>query len=289
MIKYENGLLKFKKVEVPKLAVNIMSDLQESYRTYLEKTIYEDMKFLEEELRSYVGMENVGLEVRVGSLQKQTYMKTQVKNGKYYYPVLGTFTLNGLKVSPEWELLRIPFMDDYGKINVDGSSKVVLSVLRTAEDISYNMKSNMFNIAMPHANVRIYGSSKWIKMAYGRYRYPMYDILAAMLYKAGDNTKLSQIFTNTFLTNALHITEADALRSYGYVFAAFTDEDLEDGSNTKRQAKLGDVVSKFESIQYKLGNTRDALRDIIRQGKDNGYTFEKVTMDTTMVKQRVNN
>ena len=35
--------------------------------------------------------------------------------------------------------------------------------------------------------------------------------------------------------------------------------------------------------------TRDALRDIIRYGKDNGYTFEKITMDTTMVKQRVNN
>lgn len=35
--------------------------------------------------------------------------------------------------------------------------------------------------------------------------------------------------------------------------------------------------------------TRDALRDIIRYGKNNGYTFEKITMDTTMIKQKVNN
>ena len=35
--------------------------------------------------------------------------------------------------------------------------------------------------------------------------------------------------------------------------------------------------------------TRDALRDIILYGKDNGYTFEKITMNTTMVRQRVNN
>lgn len=35
--------------------------------------------------------------------------------------------------------------------------------------------------------------------------------------------------------------------------------------------------------------TRDALREIIRYGKDNGYTFEKITMDTEMVRQRVNN
>ena len=35
--------------------------------------------------------------------------------------------------------------------------------------------------------------------------------------------------------------------------------------------------------------TRDALRDIIRYGKNNGYSFDKITMSTTMVKQRVNN
>ena len=35
--------------------------------------------------------------------------------------------------------------------------------------------------------------------------------------------------------------------------------------------------------------TRDALRDIIRYGKNNGYIFEKITMDTPMVTQRVNN
>ncbi len=35
--------------------------------------------------------------------------------------------------------------------------------------------------------------------------------------------------------------------------------------------------------------TRDALRQIIKFGKENGYTFEKITMDTPMITQRVNN
>lgn len=35
--------------------------------------------------------------------------------------------------------------------------------------------------------------------------------------------------------------------------------------------------------------TRDALRNIIRYGKDNGYTFEAITMGTEMITQRVNN
>lgn len=35
--------------------------------------------------------------------------------------------------------------------------------------------------------------------------------------------------------------------------------------------------------------TRDAIRDIIRYGKENGYTFERIDMDTHMVRQRINN
>ena len=35
--------------------------------------------------------------------------------------------------------------------------------------------------------------------------------------------------------------------------------------------------------------TRDALRDIIKYGKDNGYSFEAITNDTEMLTQRVNN
>ena len=35
--------------------------------------------------------------------------------------------------------------------------------------------------------------------------------------------------------------------------------------------------------------TRDALRDIIHYGKNNGYTFSKITMDTYMVRHGINN
>lgn len=35
--------------------------------------------------------------------------------------------------------------------------------------------------------------------------------------------------------------------------------------------------------------TRDALRSIIKYGKDNGYSFEKITNSTEMITQRVNN
>ena len=36
-------------------------------------------------------------------------------------------------------------------------------------------------------------------------------------------------------------------------------------------------------------HTKDALRSIIRYGKNNGYTFEKITMSTPMITHHVNN
>lgn len=267
MFKYENGILKIQKVEAPNLGINIMNDLQESYRTYITKTILEDMQYLSEELQSYIGMEDVGLVVRVGNLHSQTFMKTQTKNGKHFYPVLGYFTRNGLKVTPEWEILRIPYMDDYGKINVDGASKVVLSVLRAAEDVSYNMKDNMFNIAMPYANVRIFGSSKWIKMAYGKYRYHMHDVIAAMLWAAEDKTRLHEIFTNTFLINAMDL---NPVVNYQYVY-----ENMINSTRKSTTAANSDLISRLKSTQYKLGATRTALNETLTLDRAVGQTLSR--------------
>lgn len=42
----------------------------------------------------------------------------------------------------------------------------------------------------------------------------------------------------------------------------------------------------MHDIKYQ---TRDAIRDIIRYGKENGYTFDRIDMDTYMVRQKINN
>ena len=93
MFKFENGALRIPKVDVPKLDVNIMCDLQQSYRNYIEKTIYNDMRFLEETIRGAQNCENYSLSVQVKPIEKQTFGKTQVAQGKYYYPVIGTFSI----------------------------------------------------------------------------------------------------------------------------------------------------------------------------------------------------
>lgn len=84
-------------------------------------------------------------------------------------------------------------------------------------------------------------------------------------------------------------------RGYKYYDWNISSGDAAGGSPTPTQIRNNVVNSlRKDRINMVLMHdiktyTRDALRDIIKFGKDNGYTFEKITMDTTMVKQRVNN
>ena len=68
------------------------------------------------------------------------------------------------------------------------------------------------------------------------------------------------------------------------------------GSTTEASGVYNNVVSSLRKDRVNMvlmhdikTYTRDALRDIIRYGKNNGYTFEKITMGTEMITQRVNN
>ena len=68
------------------------------------------------------------------------------------------------------------------------------------------------------------------------------------------------------------------------------------GGTTDPQGVYNNVVSNLRKDRANMilmhdikPYTRDALRQIIKFGKENGYTFEKITMDTPMITQNVNN
>lgn len=258
MFKYEKGVLVIKKVDVPKLDINIMSDLQQSYRTYLEKTVYQDMRFLEETIQSVQNCENFTLDVQVKPIERQTYTRTQVSQGKYYYPVVGTFKINGLAVGRDVEILRIPYMDDYGKINVDGNSKIVLSVLRSSEDISYTLKTNTLNISMPYANIRVVDTKRGIKVIYGKNKFDIDKLTAAMLAELGDETNLRDVFTNTHLINVMSVSPNTMNR---YALAYMTSQ--------------SDILKKYKGEQYRLGKTREALNEALSLDRAAGCVLSR--------------
>lgn len=258
MLKWDNGLLTIQKIEVPKINMNVMQPLQESYLKFLSDTIYKDMRFLVDELRNIQGLEKIDLDVRVGSLVRQTFTRTQVNRGRYYYPVTGTFMLDGKKIGHDMELLRIPYMDDYGKINVMGTNKVVLSVQRSSEDISYSIKENLFNISMPYANIRIYANKKAVKLSYGSMKIPMEDVISAMLHEIGSTENVNSIFGNSYLLNSFNTTE--------YTLNEFVHAKL---------TKQTNLLEKFKSVQYELGMTRDALNETFTLYRAVGETLSR--------------
>ena len=73
--------------------------------------------------------------------------------------------------------------------------------------------------------------------------------------------------------------------------------DSDDAGSTKTSSGVYNNVIKNLSknrsnmvLMHDIKNhTKDALRNIIRYGKNNGYTFEKITMSTPMITHRVNN
>lgn len=242
-----DGVLHISKMKAKKLNVNLMGNIQQSYLTYLNTTYQEDIEYLNQLLAESSTTKGLQVRCHIGELEEQTWSRTQTHEGKYFYPVRGDFLLEGELVGHEFELLRIPYMDDYGKINVDGKSKVVLSILRSSEDVSYNLKLSTFNIAMPHANMRITSAKNKVRVIYGKDKYPVIELIAAMLNDIGDeDTKLSDLFVSTFLRNAIQVSE--------YTLSSYMAEAFNSKTN---------MLDKIKSVQYKLGMTRDALNSTL--------------------------
>lgn len=82
----------------------------------------------------------------------------------------------------------------------------------------------------------------------------------------------------------------------GYHYFDWNISSGDAGETTSAQGVYNNVIkslSKNKSNVILMHDikpyTRDALRNIIRYGKNNGYTFAKITMSTPMVTQHVNN
>ena len=85
------------------------------------------------------------------------------------------------------------------------------------------------------------------------------------------------------------------LLNRGYKYYDWNISSGDAGSTTDPSGVYSNVVNSLRTDRANMilmhdikSYTRDALRDIIRYGKNNGYRFERITLDTEMVTQRVN-
>lgn len=82
----------------------------------------------------------------------------------------------------------------------------------------------------------------------------------------------------------------------GYKYYDWNISSGDAGDTTSSEGVYQNVITRLRHDKVNMilmhdikSFTRDALRQIIKYGKENGYTFEKITESTDMIKQRVNN
>lgn len=112
-----------------------------------------------------------------------------------------------------------------------------------------------------------------------------------MRFPGGASNTVSRHYSSGIMSR---LTKEVLNRGYKYYDWNVSSGDA--GNTTQPSGVYSNVVN---SLSHNRANmvlmhdvktyTRDALRDIIRYGKNNGYRFEKITMDTEMITQRVNN
>ena len=82
-----------------------------------------------------------------------------------------------------------------------------------------------------------------------------------------------------------HYKQIEGTLNNTLIMAQSTAEDIKNNVINNLRKDRANMILMHDIKTY----TRDALRDIIKYAKENGYRFEVVTMDTDMVQQRVNN
>ena len=111
-------------------------------------------------------------------------------------------------------------------------------------------------------------------------------------FPGGSSNTVSRRYSSGIMSR---LTKEVVNRGYKYYDWNLSSGDAEGGSPTAQKI-YNNVISQLRSGKVNMilmhdikTYTRDALRDVIRYGKNNGYSFEKITMDTEMITQRVNN
>lgn len=124
-----------------------------------------------------------------------------------------------------------------------------------------------------------------IKRITGEYSY-------IVRFPGGSSNTISRRYSQGIMST---LTQEVVNRGYKYYDWNISSGDAAGGSPSPETIK-NNVVNALRKDRINMvlmhdikTYTRDALRSIIRYGKDNGYTFEKITINTEMVKQRVNN
>lgn len=249
----DNNLLVIKKVDIEprnkeSLNMDLMKNQKDSYEKYRTDTIKSDLDFLCETMSKMVQDANITYELVPRKLYRASSHKETKMRGKAYYPIAVKLFKDGLKITDEIEVLRIPYMDDFCVLNVDGRMKVMLSEMKPMETLSFEENDEGLQLiaSMERNQITLQHRKSGIGIKFNKKFIPIIQVLAAMLEEAGDKRQLIDIFANT--------TMRRTIKEYGYRSMKTVLEKAE---------KLTLTNLLKVSKAYQLGSLRTALNNTL--------------------------
>ena len=206
MFKFENGALRIQQFEDAPVDIDILKDQKESYKKYKEETIQRDVSYLSYVITKHVfnWRKNITAVAHVEELYPKFDNEISKRTNRYY-PVAVDFYADEILVAEKVPLLRIPYLDDYCVLNVNGSQKSLINVMSRAPDVTYdkkksevvvNMSNDFFKLRLKDRASKIYFTMRGSDLT-------LDAIIYAFQVAYGDNTNVNELFTNPYIKNAL--------------------------------------------------------------------------------------
>ena len=196
----ETNTLVIKQCQDFPLPFDVLGDQRRSYEEYLKKGIFEDAQYFLDKVKEKTNNQFLTAEFELGELHDSNYRKEVKKRSNKYYPLYATFYNSGV-ATPKVTLMRIPYMDDECKLNVDGQSKVILLEQTASNDISFNMKTNVLTIQTRGKSLNFQVLKSGVNIKTPQKKYVGLDaVVRGLRYSKGLDPDLTKIFRNSFLT-----------------------------------------------------------------------------------------
>lgn len=245
--------LTIKQLDIPEMQCNIIQETKDSYKKYLNETIYDDLEYLCDKIAEVLNFGAAGIHVDSVTKKPMVFIPDEPIEANYapekrlqknkYYPVEVVFSMLGWIVGPV-RVFRIPYMDNDGNLNFDGRRNVVLQELRNLECVTYDDKKETLNITLNNVNIAIIKQTSGFAVKAGKRKIPIADVITAMFSEAGDKSfRLIDVIANGYLKRTLKLDPLQVMS---------TSDDV--------VGKIG-LLDMYKKPHYKLGDTRTALNE----------------------------
>lgn len=271
--------LTFRQRDVQHLPNTLLRSLKDSYRKFMTETIKDDIQYL---FDKYLSNNEEKWEVEIKLDLEKSYGRWSYTLEPFRFIPL-TFRVSKVNINNgmryeyrnqnfDYVLLELPQMDTMGRIITRNGVKAVVPSLRPIESASWDLNKQLYNIALPNANIGIeltgQGNSQAVRLKVGQGSIDLCRVVQGMLYTVGDNTSLLDVFISNTGKSICKLDPLTTATTY------MNSEDL------KLAFKKFDPDNTINGDMYNLGKaTRDSLNRLYSMNNAKGETLSRDVVD----------